>query len=55
MEEIQNDIFKESNKIKDKFLFYHCMNKSLSVKKEIVIDFEKKINIIKKKLKLIII
>lgn len=48
--EIKNDIFIESKKIKEKFLYVHCMNKSLSTSKGIVVEFEKKFNI-KEKIK----
>ena len=43
--EIQNNIFDEINNIKTPYLLVHCMNISLSTKKGIVVEIEKRYNI----------
>lgn len=48
--EINNDIFNEINKIKDNYLLIHCMNKSLSTSKGIVVEIEKRFKV-KEKIK----
>lgn len=48
--EIKNDIFNEIDKIKDKYLLVHCMNKSLSTSKGIVVEIEKRFKV-KEKIK----
>lgn len=48
--EIKNDIFNEINKIKDNYLLIHCMNKSLSTSKGIVVEIEKRFKV-KEKIK----
>lgn len=49
--EINNDIFDEINKIKNQnYLLVHCMNKSLSTSKGIVVEINKRYNI-KEKIK----
>ena len=43
--EINNDIFNEAIKIKENFLFVHCMNITLNTRLGIVKLFEEKFNI----------